>query len=556
MTSDDDDGPTLRHRWFDLSTMEPRLRVLTLIVFAQILAAAIMLVLREADLCAPYGIADCTYDILDMKIQYPNYFMSYGLVVAALVLGVFGLRKADIRGGLAFLSVLSLIYVIAIFGFFHDPLDKIARVFVVFLVAIAIGFGPEMMHERQQAWIVRGVIALIFAPILINLAFSKAAFGLTIILLRIPLAYLYVLAGTDWAEIDDAFLRWLARTPAIRANQRYLYFVGVGAAATVAVGGGMIAGYPAIYRLPVALAAALALLLVLQRLDGHGQWRIQFPWAALALMVIGFHLLAGVFVFNFRMEYSVGSALSVWPAVGIFALVFAISAAAALIRASRDPRLVGYAATLLFGVVISLTYAVQLLITFDNADRVRPDTSLLCYFGTGSLIALALLYPRRNDPSMSEPLRAVALFNAGLIGIYLLVDVVYAGMRSAGKSGPLVAAAVVLVAISWDIVTSGHSITNVDGKWFPRRSRVLLFFAFTTLAVAIVLFFGSLYGGPEESQRMAETYADPEALVQMGIQWTAPSFLFTLLLLRLGKWRGAMVQSTGSRPVELTATRF
>ncbi len=541
---EDDDGPSLRHRWFDPRTMEPPLRALTLVVLAQMAVAAVMMVLRETDLCALFASAEtCTVHFFDMRIQLPNYLLAYASLMVSLTLCLLGLAAADLRGAIVFFGALLAIYVIGIFGFFNDPFDKLSVVLLVFMwMAIIVGLpkAHEQAYspERRHPWIVWGLIALGVVPIALMIAALPTTFALLIILLRIPLAYIFVLAGTDWAEIGDAFLRWRIEKLEPRRRQRVLYIGAVAAALAVTLGAAIVTGYPVVYRIPAAVIALLVLSWVLRRAGFQGDWRIEFPWAALALLVIGFNLLNEVFLVNFVAPYSPVGPLPLWPSAGVAALGLGLAAAAALIRAGRESAGAWLAPTLLYGVILGLTFAIQTLpIRLDGADMAPPYTSLFFVFGAGSLGGLAWLYPRRDEPAVGDLIRSIFLFNAGLIMLYLLVNVVYALIHHAGESGPLVAAAVVVVALLWDLFTSGHSITNIDGRWFPRRSRVLLFFGFMMLAVAVVLFWGSLVDVPEEHAEVVGAYVDMETLVQNGIAELGPSLLFTLFVLRFGRWR-------------------
>ena len=85
------------------------------------------------------------------------------------------------------------------------------------------------------------------------------------------------------------------------------------------------------------------------------------------------------------------------------------------------------------------------------------------------------------------------------------------------------------LALSWDIVMSGESITNGDSKAFPRAARLGMFLGYVMLVAAVILFFASLRtlnGGPASS-------FESEGIVRFGIIALGIPILLTASIVRI-----------------------
>ena len=60
-----------------------------------------------------------------------------------------------------------------------------------------------------------------------------------------------------------------------------------------------------------------------------------------------------------------------------------------------------------------------------------------------------------------------------------------------GARFTLAQALIILLALLWDLATSGESVTNGHGRTFPRSARVLMYCGYVVLIATVVLFLAS-----------------------------------------------------------------
>jgi hypothetical protein len=119
---------------------------------------------------------------------------------------------------------------------------------------------------------------------------------------------------------------------------------------------------------------------------------------------------------------------------------------------------------------------------------------------------------------------------------------VYARTFKISDREQVIEAVVIFAAILWDILISGHSITNIDGKMFSRRSRAYLFFGYILMVTATVVFWDSAVitqGGSVNQidlNVLVHVVMKPEVYVTSGIVSVGPPMLLALFLLRVTKW--------------------
>ncbi|HEX4212559.1 MAG TPA: hypothetical protein VIA06_04420, partial [Candidatus Dormibacteraeota bacterium] len=87
----------------------------------------------------------------------------------------------------------------------------------------------------------------------------------------------------------------------------------------------------------------------------------------------------------------------------------------------------------------------------------------------------------------------------GIVGHQLVVLIVlqvldfafgwYGVGEDFGERLSLIAALLVLAAILWDVLMSGESVTNVEGRALPRHSRVMLYTGYAMLTAGTIAFF-------------------------------------------------------------------
>jgi hypothetical protein len=127
-----------------------------------------------------------------------------------------------------------------------------------------------------------------------------------------------------------------------------------------------------------------------------------------------------------------------------------------------------------------------------------------------------------------------------LVGMGALYDHALAASRIA-----IWAAIIVLVAMAWDVVMSGESMTNEGTRRIPRASRVLGFLGYVILVAGTVMFYsGQKVTGTGQA---AESIFEPEAITRNGLFRLAFPLAVLMFLLRFGRNRpgGTTPPSTG-----------
>src|SRR5262249_22593434 len=229
-----------------------------------------------------------------------------------------------------------------------------------------------------------------------------------------------------------------------------------------------------------------ALLAVFARVDAT--WPTQVP-ATAVLCGVAFLFAESV------LEYPIGYALASWrglpvdaagPAVGVmvgmFVAVAAMTAGVLLLVRGRLLRRGQLGATGLFLVVAAMLVLVgNWSLILDTLGLPAPHyplhllagMRLLAALGMLGLVGWALAQPPAQRAHVRRPLAAALLLLIGLQLIEWWFDVV-AAQTALGALSPLVFSAIFLVAVLWDVLTSGDGITNGDSHAFPRDGRVLL----------------------------------------------------------------------------------
>lgn len=210
------------------------------------------------------------------------------------------------------------------------------------------------------------------------------------------------------------------------------------------------------------------------------------------------------------------------------------------------PRLVGAMLLFVMFVVAAILYFA------DEYARglFGPDTHVPyvgqagLYFAVGLLSLLALFIPLK-DPERRRTLRVglIGLLATvwTLVGMAALYDHALAASRIA-----VWAAIIVLVAMAWDVIMSGESMTNEGTRLIPRAARVLAFLGYVILVAATVLFYsGQKVTGTGAA---AEAMFEPEAITRNGLFRLAFPLAVLMFLLRFGRDRGARLRSGGSGP--------
>jgi hypothetical protein len=111
----------------------------------------------------------------------------------------------------------------------------------------------------------------------------------------------------------------------------------------------------------------------------------------------------------------------------------------------------------------------------------------LCVLG----LVLWLSVQPRLPAAPRRLLAAALLLLAGLQMVDWSFDLVQA-QTAIGRLSAVAFAAVFLVAVLWDVLTSGEEVTNGQSLAFPRSGRVLLYLGYTLIAGSVLLYSGSI----------------------------------------------------------------
>ena len=170
-----------------------------------------------------------------------------------------------------------------------------------------------------------------------------------------------------------------------------------------------------------------------------------------------------------------------------------------------------------------------------------------------SAVATVVIYRRRaRYANVIDAMRLIVALNGSLLVLYGLARWLYPLMRHSGEQQAVIAAVIVFSVLLWDVVNSGHAMTNVDGALFPRRSRVLLFFGYVGLVASLVVFWGSV-GGSNEAVEQGTYNADVDKYVQVGLLAFGPVFVLTVFAIRFGRWYWSRFDA-GGPAIAQTAT--
>ena len=566
---DDEHERPFRMRLFNPGTLAPQLRLLTATVLAQVVVVLVLLALRTVPALGP----QFAIEQLGMSLPRWNFLAAGMATIFGVSLVTVGLATAHWTGRLIFLVLLIAMYAIEISIFFSSFIKTLMFYFVfisMFIGTLAVGVlssnKKRYSPERQHPWIMRLLVVFLVAPYVALLFGVPIFFSEYLILLRLPLVIFFFVAGTDWAEMTDEGLRGLLRPlqnatasawlgvaiaaslsavalviyPAWTAtaflrmssdNGRPIWeavtmtscaaqLAGASAWADVAGCSLQMAAIPQMLC-DVLLASAILVTLRLARFRGN--WPDRIPWAAL-VVAIAFLSISGDIVSKF------GHLMS----LQVVQLTICVLAAGALITFGRRPRLRGLAPVALYLMVVSGINCSALL-PGGNPD-IGPYKGLQLAIGLASFAASLALYRRRSRVvDVTNAMRLIAILNFAIIFLFALIAVAYPWMQETAERQSIAEGFIVFVALLWEVLISGHAITNVDGRFFPRKSRLLLFLGYISLVVATVVFWGSLTGNSEliETTKMM---ADSELFVKVGIAEFGPAIVITLFVLRFGRW--------------------
>lgn len=439
----------------------------------------------------------------------------------------------------------------------------LACVGVITALAVATWFLDRAARRERAAWwprrrallvlIVFLLVAAIYAAAWIGARavdeeeFFTTSFSDQINNLEYFLIPLLVFAGSDFGDwgnlaVNRAVNRvrrvapsWLFALVTLAVAGAVL-FDGVRVAMDTDNGGG---GLAAELGLGAVVAVLTAGLFVLAR--PRGRWAGHLPFLA----------VAAVAVIDATIGFVVSNRLSDDPNVGdkmlaISALWWGGAAAAGVVLLVAGRRRLpawAVAATtyvVLIGVtdvLTSLPWITQVWQPFG----LTPDNAP--FLGTEGLRAVAAMI------TVVAVLAAVALrrLRAWAVPVGLLltltvalqvldwIDNLYGRTTDVTSQISIAAAIVLVVALLWELTVSGEAITNTDGRWLPRDSRVQMYLGYIVMVASAVLFYGSLHA--PGSGALRENQFDSEEWVRGGIIFLGVPLVISLFMIGLERWR-------------------
>lgn len=167
-----------------------------------------------------------------------------------------------------------------------------------------------------------------------------------------------------------------------------------------------------------------------------------------------------------------------------------------------------------------------------HLDGLR-ETGLQSGIAVGAL-ALAIWAAAARRLQAAAPVLALVL--TLMVGLQV-ISWVFALFDLKNQAFTVVQAALIAAALAWDVIMSGGSIAQGHGRWFPRHSRVLIYFGYDMLVATAVLFFAALRD--QVTGGTADTGFSTDFWVQNGLLMLGMPMLVCLFLVKLGRLRTA-----------------
>jgi hypothetical protein len=529
-----EESPSFYERLRSFKTLDRNLKLLAAVVLAQIIAAA-MLILLPTEKFSPISVDS------DDKLPLVHYIAICAFILFGFALLMEGMFNVSGRGR----AILFFIWALPTgFGIVENSSD-IPRALISLVVLITwwwlIGFLPRAFQRRYKfsgwkrylPWIVLGPLSLW----MISTYMGEPGDGT--FLERIYLVFfnaivaLIPLAGTDWAELGDTLSRWAATHAPISQNMTALR----ASIAIISVAGIIFFGsfwfVPWEQRItnvaPNYLWSELVgigfILFVLWGAKYRGSWVINFPWGGLAVIVV---VLFAVMNFAGNRGYGLHAILTFTFLASIFLCV-----------CGRTVKLNWLAPTLLFAVIAGISGTFNVYgFTFFPRDSRPPFFGVVETYFLALVLAGWLALKYRGYGELRRALMDVFVFICSFSYLCMLMLAYnWAAIRS--HESPILIAVFLILATTWDIVTSGHVSTDIEDSWFSRRGRILLFFGYMVLLTATFLFMESVQNlnqSEATSWEFLKAVLGPEFGVSFGIQIYGTGIIFSILILRLGNW--------------------
>ncbi len=216
-----------------------------------------------------------------------------------------------------------------------------------------------------------------------------------------------------------------------------------------------------------------------------------------------------------------GTALTVLVYLGI-----AVLAALRLLR--RPSTAAAFWLVLAFIAALTLMYSIDLIVPSGLARWFPPLRINGIEFAVSLLSLGTLAWLAKRRALTASVVLTLLTLNIALALTRLLFEL-YSGAIAASTAFSVAQAVIVLVALSWDILMSGESITNGSSPTFPRDARVLLFMGYMLFVSGAVLAFSSMRLAGQPTEPVFET----EKLPQQGVVMLGIPLVLTAAVVRL-----------------------
>lgn len=550
----------VRERIIGLGSMDRRLRLVVGAAIAQLIAAAIMVALR--DLHLPSVIGDVT-DNEESAISVATFCVAVVFLSVAWSFILAGALHAHWALRLPVLGLFGWAMAVesdTVTGRSAGMVAALALVAAMLAIAVA-----AMVRDRRapqaarHAWSVPRLLLLI--PLVGGLYITAwltsastddtenftTAVAQQLYYMEYALIPALVLAGADFA--DWGHLLGTRASEALRAvRSAWPLLLGtVAVAAAMLVDARRVLDDDFLTALPLGAILVAAVLLLVWLARSRTDWPHAFPFAALAAVVV-IDATEGFVVEHFAggSDQSISDHIYAYSAVLWVALGFC--AAVALISMRRRLRpaqaialsfvvLVGVC-NALFGLDSVATVFPSLHISSDvvplDVDGVRAVAAI------ATLLVLAIVVVRRRVGASLHLVGALLALDVG-IQVLAWVDALFDRTAQAAETitggFSIMAGVVLLLALLLEILGSGEAITNRHDRWLPRPSRVLLYLGYVVLVASAVLYFSSLHDPSTGALREAQF--DSEEWVHGGVLFVGVPLVAALFLANLGRRRQA-----------------
>ncbi|HEY1388530.1 MAG TPA: hypothetical protein VGF38_08295 [Ktedonobacterales bacterium] len=571
----------LRHRLINFGTMSWPLRLLVALTLGQLVLIGILTALRDIPQPMITVLVGDSRTIALPAIAFVVGFFSFALALSALMTGA--LHGHWIARLLAVATFGFVVFVI--FGdeaiFTTDPATQeitapeSAQLLWLLLLMLPLIVGGWALIVSLVLWSraragkpdrggVLAVVTFLVMLVAILACFAQGVGYLSLSghanafpsiladelwILSYPLVTALLFAGTDYAEWGEtagarlAFVHGHARAtrPLVIFTVLICLAVLVGVPALVLLPGVQLAGNigsaPQLllgsFLLDLALIATLAGVIWLGRVRHWPPRRVSFGTLFLSTLAV---TLGVTFVVN-GSPLSILLGLALWPVLGIVLVI----------RGRWRPGAASAAGLYLIVVGLSVIAFAGSISAFGQSATVALG-GVQFAVALFTLAALAWLALRgRLDAKRSSLVARFFVLNGAL----LLIGIVYIAIANAGMFvgtfsrgvGPM-AAVLIVLAFLWDFLMSGGEVTNVEGRRFPRNTRILLYAGYTMLVSTLVLFFGPVTPKTIIGQPDLFFVFNPDLWPRYGLLLLGVPLLVTNFVLGVSRGRGRIV----SRP--------